>query len=93
MDNYNMISENVGLILGVLSLFYAFYQTKIFSRGVNITALLHLRNMINRMEEEKKDHEKNSAQWKTMHHTQQELETLFKSLQITFDISGKKAPR
>jgi hypothetical protein len=44
------------------------------------------------MEEEKKEHEKNTPQWKAMHHTQQELETLFKGLQTTFSISDKDAP-
>jgi hypothetical protein len=81
-----------GLILGIASLVYAFLQTRIFSKGIKITSLLHLRNLINRMEEEKKEHEKNTPQWKAMHHTQQELETLFKGLQTTFSISDKDAP-
>lgn len=78
-----------GLILGILSFGYAIYQTKKFSSGIKTTSLIHIRSLINRLEEEKIQMGKNSAQWKTLHHTQQELEILFQSLQKTFGITEK----
>jgi len=79
----------IGTIFGLLSFVYAIYQTRIFSKGIKITSLLHIRSLIERMEEEKKDHGEKSPERKAMHHTQQELEILFKGLQKTFDISDK----
>ena len=92
-DILNQILGLTGLILGIFSIMYAIYQTRVFSKGVKITSLLHIRSLINRMEEEKKEHDKSSLQWRAMHHTQQELETLFQGLQRTFQISDKDAPR
>lgn len=54
-DTLNQILGLTGLILGIISIIYAIYQTRVFSKGVKITSLLHIRSLINRMEEEKKD--------------------------------------
>lgn len=92
----NIVYQTIGLmgtIVTILGFLYAFYTTRLFSKGIKTGSLLHIRALINRMEEEKQEHDKISPQWKAMHHTQQELETLFKSLQTTFNISDKKAPQ
>lgn len=91
----NSVYQTIGLIgtvVTVLGFVYAFYTTRLFSKGIKLGSLLHIRALINRMEEEKQEHDKASPQWKAMHHTQQELETLFNSLKTTFNISDKRAP-
>lgn len=88
MDALNILS----LIIGIVGLFYAFYATRQFSRGVKIGSLLYIRTMINRMEEGKQSHDRNSPQWNVMHHTQQDLDALFRNLQSQFGISDKESP-
>jgi hypothetical protein len=81
-----------GLLLGIASLAYAVHSTRQLTKGVKIGALRHLRTLINRMEEEKRKHPQTSEAWLTMHHSQQELDATFKSLQAMFDIADKDAP-
>lgn len=85
--------DGIGIFLGIISLGYAFYATRVLSKGIKVTSLIHIRTLVNRMEEEKKNHTPESEAHKAMHHTQQELEAVFKSLQITFGISDEDAPR
>lgn len=82
----------ISIALGLLGLAYAFYCNRQLTKGVKLGALRHLRMLINRMEEEKRKHQQDSAAWSTMHHTQQELDATFKSLQAMFGIADKDAP-
>ena len=49
MDALNIVS----LLVGIIGLFYAFYTTNQFTRGVKNSSLQSIRTLINRMEEEK----------------------------------------
>jgi len=82
----------LGFIIGVIGLVYAYLTNRQFSKGIKIGSLQHIRILINRMEEDKSEHQKDSPQWKTMHHTQQDLESLFKTLQSMFGITDSEAP-
>lgn len=88
MDVISILS----LIIGILGLLYAIYSARILTKGIKVTALLRIRLLINRMEEEKNKHKENSPQWSAMHHSQQELDSLFKGLQEMFNISDQNAP-
>jgi len=91
----NVLSLWVGILGSVVtigSLGYAIYSTRQFSKGVRIGPLQSIRNLIDRMEEEKKKHQRDSPQWQTMHHTQGDLDALFKNLQSMFNIPDKDAP-
>ena len=88
MDLLNIL----GFIVGVAGFGYAFYCNSQLTNGVKIGALRHLRTLINRMEEEKRKHPQDSPAWSTMHHSQQELDATFRSLQAMFAIPDKDAP-
>lgn len=88
MDAISIIS----LILGILSLILAYFTTKQFSKGVKNGALRNIRLLINRLEEDKAKLQKDSFEWLTMHHTQQDLDALFKNLQEMFKVADKDAP-
>jgi len=81
----------LSLIFGILGLFYAIYNTYQFSKGIKINTLRSIRTLINRMEEEKQKYSEDSPQRAAMHHTQQDLDTLFRNLQTLFNISDNKA--
>lgn len=87
------IANNLGLVIGIIGLAYAIYTNRLFSNGIKFGSLQYIRTLINRMEEEKKSHQKDTTQWRAMHHTQQDLETLFKTLQAMFSITDDKAPK
>lgn len=89
MDLLNIIS----LIIGILGLCYAFYTSILFSSGVKIGALRSIRTLINRMEEDKSMVPKDSSEWLTMHHTQQNLEDLHKNLQSMFNVTSEIPPK
>ena len=57
-NTLNQLVGLIGTIFGIISLIYAFYQTRTFSKGIKMTSLLHIRSLIKRMEEEKSEHEK-----------------------------------
>jgi hypothetical protein len=57
-----------------------------------IGSLRLVRTLINRMQEEKGKHSPNSTQYQAMHHTQQDLETLFRNLQEVFNVPDNEAP-
>lgn len=80
------ITTILSILLGIASFGYAIYTTKQLTKGVKMTALIKIRSLIDRMEEEKHKHQKDSIQWSAMHHTQQDLEALFEGLQTTFNI-------
>jgi len=82
----------LSLVLGIVSLGYAFYSTHQLTKGMKIGALQHIRFLINRMEEEKGKQPPDSTQWRAMHHTQQDLESLFNNLQKMFSIPDNQAP-
>ena len=92
MNSFYQIVGVIGTVITIIGFGFAFYSTRVFSNGIKNTSLLHIRSLIKRMEEEKQEHERNSPAWKAMHHTQQQLDTLFKSLQKTFKISDESAP-
>ncbi len=81
----------LSLIFGILGLLYAIYNTYQFSKGIKISTLRTIRTLINRMEEEKHQHSEYSPQRAAMHHTQQDLDTLFRNLQTLFNIPDIKA--
>jgi hypothetical protein len=88
MDTITVLS----LVVGILGFGYAIYSTLQFTKGVKIGSLQYIRTLINRMEEDKGKQPKDSPQWMAMHHTQQDLDALFKSLQKMFNVSDKEAP-
>ncbi len=89
MDVINIVS----LIIGVLGLLYAFSTTRQFTRGIKTGSLREIRILVNRLDEDKRQFPKDSIQFSTMHHSQQDLEGLFENLQRMFNISDKDAPR
>lgn len=82
----------IGFIVGIVGTTYTVYSYYKFSNGVKNGPLRDIRKLIGRMEEEKGRHSKESTQWNAMHHSQQDLETLFKNLQKMFNISDNDAP-
>jgi hypothetical protein len=88
----NSIIDVLSLLFGILGLGYAIYNTAVTAKGIKISALIYIRQLINRMEEDKHAQPNDSPQWKSMHDTQQELESLFKSLKGLFRIKDKDAP-
>jgi len=86
------IMEYIILVVGILCLILGIYTTWQFSKGVSVSALRSIRTFNRRMEEEKQKHLNNSSEWMAMHHTQQDLDTLFKNLQIMLKVSDKHAP-
>lgn len=90
MAKAEFLAGILGCVLSALSIIYAIYNTYKFSKGISIGALKHIRMLINRMEESKKTVSDDARA--TMHHTQQDLEVLFKNLQNIFKIPDKKAP-
>jgi len=82
-----------GIIIGILGLLYAFYTTQQFTKGIKIGALLQIRMLINRMEEEKDSLRVATPERATLHHTQQDLEALFATLKEMFKVSDNDAPR
>lgn len=82
----------LGFIVTIGSLGYSVYATRQFSKGVRIGPLRSIRSLISRMHEEKMKHNGDSPQWQVMHHTQGDLEALFKNLQSMFNIPDKDAP-
>jgi hypothetical protein len=82
----------VGTIFGIVGVVLTIKSGRQFSKGLKISSLQHLRTLINRMEEEKNKCPANSTAWSAMHHTQQDLDAQFKSLQKMFEISDKEAP-
>jgi len=82
----------LSLVVGILGVGIAIYSTRQFTKGVKIGSLQYIRTLINRMEEEKHKHQEDSPQWTAMHHTQQDLDALFKSLQKMFNVPDKDAP-
>jgi hypothetical protein len=82
----------IGTVLGLAGVVLTVRSTRLLSKGLKISALQHLRTLINRMEEEKKKCLPDSTPWSAMHPTQQDLDAQFKSLQKTFDIPDKDAP-
>jgi hypothetical protein len=88
LDTINILS----LVIGILGLSYAIYSTRQLTKGMKIGALQHIRTLINRMEEEKGKQPPDSTQYQAMHHTQQELDTLFKTLQKMFNVPDSEAP-
>ena len=82
-----------GSIVGLFGLGYAFYTTRLFSKGVKNGALRSIRTLINRLEEEKRKLAENSSEWLTMHHTQQNLEDLFKNLRDMFKVKNENIPK
>lgn len=83
MDLLNIIS----LLIGILGLGYSFYTTILFSKGIKTGALASIRTLINRMEEDKYKVSKESSEWLTMHHTQQNLEDLYTNLKTIFKVN------
>jgi len=83
MEIVNLLIGLIGIVIGILSTIIFSNQ---MSKGVKISSLQSIRQLINRMEEEKNKYPQESSQRLTMHHTQQELETIFKNLQQTFKI-------
>ena len=88
----NLALTAVGLLLTVVGLALTVYSNRQLTKGIKIGALQHIRTLINRMEEEKRKCQENSMPWSAMHHTQQELDATFKSLQAMFQISDRDAP-
>lgn len=86
------IAGILGTVLGILGIFYAIDNNRQLTRSVKIISLRRIRTLINRMEEEKSKHSSDSPQRNAMHHTQQELDALFKDLQTMFNIPDKDAP-
>jgi hypothetical protein len=85
------VVDIISIGIGICGLAYAYYTNCQLTKGVKFGVLQLLRTLINRMEEEKKrcsDLNASSA----MHHTQQDLDAQFKSLQKMFGISDKDAP-
>jgi len=82
----------LSLVAGILGVGIAIYSTRQFTKGVKIGSLRYIRTLINRMEEEKHKHQEDSPQRTAMHHTQQDLDALFKSLQKMFNVPDKDAP-
>lgn len=95
MNAINIISLAVGFIglaATIASLAYALKGARQLTKGVKYSTLRQIRTMIGRMEEEKERCPKDSSAWSAMHHTQQDLDATFKSLQAMFGISDKDAP-
>jgi Tfp pilus assembly protein PilV len=95
MDTITVLGLIVGIlgaIFGIIGVGLAVYSTRQFTKGVKIGSLQYIRTLINRMEEEKGKQPMDSPQWTAMHHTQQDLDALFKSLQTMFDVPDKEAP-
>lgn len=82
----------LGFIVTISSLGNSVYVTRQFSKRVKIGPLQSIRSLISRMAEEKKKHNEDSPQWQAMHHTQGDLDVLFKNLQSMFNIPDKDAP-
>ncbi len=82
----------IGFVVGIVGTTYAVCSYYKFSNVIKNGPLRDIRKLINRMEEEKGRHSKESTQWNAMHHSQQDLETLFKNLQRMSNVSDKKAP-
>lgn len=96
MDTIGILGLAIGilsLVISILSLVYSHYINRQLTKGMKIGALQHIRTLINRMEEEKGKYPSGSTQYQAMHHTQQELDTLFKTLQKMFNVPDSEAPR
>jgi hypothetical protein len=88
----NLTLGLVGLLIGVVGIVLTVRSSRLLTKGLKISFLQHLRTLINRMEEEKHKCPTDSSAWSAMHHTQQDLDAQFKSLQKMFSISDKDAP-
>ncbi len=90
-NKLNSLIGILGLIVSILGILYAFYQSWVISKSVKISTLFQIRTQINRLEEEKNNHPRDSSQWKAMHHTQQDLESLHKSLKLIFNVKDSSS--
>lgn len=88
----NLILGLSGLLIGIVGIVLTIRSSLQLTKGLKISFLQHLRTLINRMEEEKRKCPTDSSAWSAMHHTQQDLDAQFKSLQRMFSIPDKDAP-
>lgn len=80
----------VGVFLGIMSLAYAWWTNVTLARGIKIGALQQIRTLIGRLEEDKNKLSFQGTEWQTIHHTQQNLEDVSKSLKAIFQINDPK---
>lgn len=90
-NDQNSLIGILGLLASILSIGYAIYQNFALTKSIKISSLFQIRTQINRLNEEKNAHPKDSSQWKAMHHTQQDLESLHKSLKLMFNVKDKSS--
>jgi hypothetical protein len=82
----------VSIAIGIVGLAYAFYCNRQITKGVKIGVLLQIRMLINRMSEEKKKQVQDSIAWSALHHSEQDLDATFKSIQAMFDVRDSETP-
>ena len=77
----------IGYCVGVGGLIYTYLHDKKLKSAIKRIHLPKIRKLIDRMEEEKKVENIGTRQQTVMNLTQQDLEEMYKTLQITLNIS------
>lgn len=82
-----MLNEIIGYTIGIAAILYTYVQDRKLKSAVKKTCLPKVRQLIDRMEEEKKVENIGIRQQTVMHLTQQDLEDLYKTIKTTLHIS------